>query len=202
MAEKFDPYVRVIQSVLDLDDKDVYQKARYSLLHKIVSDASHSSTNKWRYRHPDFYWSHGAVAELVRRYAPDMGPPCGDSFFLNVGRNETARAIFHQEHVVPTKVVIDHLLGLRDPGSSELERILEAAVTVCIVTREENGRLLKDAMPLPTDFMNDRWARYRTPKDKGTAIHISPYSCAWKGKVMTFSPRCDPGDLKGAPQIG
>jgi hypothetical protein len=188
MGEHILFYANAIQAVLSIDDHKVYPSCRSSLLHKIIQDASCSSTNKERYRSPAFYWSLGAVSNLVNCYNNTITDPWPDQFSVVVDKE--ARKKLRQEHVVPTGLVIRHLLSLARPNSYQIMNVLNIASTVCIVTPDENRRLFKAKMPPNEDFMTNKWARYRAPKE-GNPIRISRYSCKWIGETMTFSPRPD-----------
>jgi hypothetical protein len=184
-------YAAAIQFVLSIDEGAVYEKCRYSLLHKIIQDATYSSTDKWRYRHPDFYWSFGAVEYLAdlagkvfdRKLAPDR-------LYLELPDGSNARARLRQEHVVPTGVIISHLLHLDFRNQHEVAAVLECARTVCIVTDEENSRLHKNRMPPEQpNFLVDKWSRYEFPRDKKDKIEVSPYSSTWQNNTITFVRR-------------
>ena len=191
-------YVAAIHGVLRFERDRVYKSCQYSLLHKIIQDATYSSTNGWRYRHPNFFWSTGAIDDLAQLSGVEVGDTDLERYEFALPDPVEARGLLHQEHVVPTGVAIRRLLDLEAPVDEQVASILEVARTVCIVTRDENRRLHKTKMPpQQPDFMCDKWARYRYPRE-GLPIKISPYACEWQGTTIIFTRR-PPNELEDAP---
>jgi hypothetical protein len=191
-------YVAAIQSVLRFERNRVYKNCQYSLLHKIFQDATYSSTNEWRYRHPNFFWSIDAIDHLAQFSGVEVGDTAAERYEFELPDPVAAREFLRQEHIVPTGVVIRRLLDLDAPPDEQVASILENARTVCIVTRDENRRLHKTKMPpKQSNFIRDKWARYRYPRE-GLPIKISPYACGWQGTEIIFTRR-HPNELEGAP---
>ncbi len=184
-------YASAIYGILKMNEESIYENCRNSLLHKIIQDASFSSTSTWRYRHPDFYWSVEAVKLLAGFAKVPIAGPLPDQLQLTLPDQKEARSRLRQEHVVPTGLVIKHLLENPKLSINEIFEILNCARIVCVVTRDEDKRLDKTKMPEEKDFLESQWARYDHPKT-GNKIEVSPYSCAeWfgKGASVTFKPR-------------
>jgi hypothetical protein len=183
-----DPFVRVIQHILELPESAGYKQWRYSLIHKVISDATHSSTGKWRYRRPEFFWSEEAVELLERGKRREAG---GDPARPSAVLAPEWRKQLRQEHVVPTSVVINHLLGLSSPEPEAIAKALQSARLVCVVTKQEDGRLHKKAMPPGhEDFFAEPWARYDHPK-KGPRIARSKLSGSWTRDQVDFIGRLE-----------
>jgi hypothetical protein len=190
-----------IKAVLQMNEKEVYPGCRYSLLHKVISDLTYSSTPTERYTRKEFYWSWDAIRKLMNRE--------GDGK-LNVDREDTRIVLtarftnnkrLHKEHVVPTGLIIRYLLEADDWSDEDIDKAIDYARTVCIVSGTENGRLLRKAMPPASgSFWDDRWARYAHPKDEGKPIYVSPYFCNWTKDAIVFLRR-DEYEMKGVPTL-
>lgn len=89
---------------------------------------------------------------------------------------------FRHDHAVPRKIVLGHVLS-PDVRNDEdyLRDIFEKALVGVILTKEEDGTVLKDSMPLSLanksleDFTAiDKWARYK-------AENIKVFRVGWQG---------------------
>jgi hypothetical protein len=196
------PYVNAVKIILQITDSDnVYKECRYSLLHKVISDATHSSTPTLRYKQPYFYWSRGAVDAFLKRYHPMAinwaAPP--PRIVVTLPKSFSNEKLLHKEHIVPTGKVIHKLLGLVTPTDDEIDRLLEHAFAVCIIEKNEDARLHRTEMPQGhEDFMTNRWARYSYPRKGGGPIRVSPFRCDWNDQTVTFTLR-DVAEMDGVP---
>ena len=70
---------------------------------------------------------------------------------------------FIHEHVVPKKLIIEHLMSLENPSQESVKRILVACCIAVVVTVEQDRKLdelgLRSKMPEGSDI-NNPWARY------------------------------------------
>jgi hypothetical protein len=187
-------YIRAIREILKIDDGAVYKDCRYSLLHKIISDATYSSTPLERYTRPEFFWSVNAINTLLDLDKKMHLEQLGEEFQVELP--EKPGSILRKEHVVPTSVVIKYLLNLAEPSDERVKHAFECARVVCVITRAENSQLSKKDMPGEMVFMEDNWsgednwARYRQPKF-GEAITVSDFSCqrVGGGRTLKFTRR-------------
>lgn len=82
---------------------------------------------------------------------------------------ERSRKQLRHEHVVPKKVVIDILFGLKKPTPESVREILDKYLIGVVVTKEEEDRLnVEYSKSMPEEFGNkkselfqDPWLRYR-----------------------------------------
>jgi hypothetical protein len=76
---------------------------------------------------------------------------------------------FIHEHVVPKKLIIEHLMSLENPSQESVKHILEACCIAVIVTVEQDKKLnklgLRSKMPEGCDISNP-WARYEKAEIK------------------------------------
>lgn len=69
------------------------------------------------------------------------------------------------EHIVPKKVIIEKICGLKSPTKPKIREILERYCIGCVVTRDEDKELNKAGLraQMPAGWNgDDPWARYKS----------------------------------------
>ncbi len=76
---------------------------------------------------------------------------------------DNTKGLIH-EHIVPRKIIIDHIMNMKTPSEVELFDYLEKNCIGVVVTKEEDKQLnkagLNRKMPVEWDGQ-DPWARYK-----------------------------------------
>ena len=94
-----------------------------------------------------------------------------------LGMKDNTKTLCH-EHIVPKKVIIDKILALKSPTKPKVNEILERYCIGCVVTRDEDKKLIKaglrSAMPGNWDGV-DPWARYKNVGIKVVELHDVPH---------------------------
>jgi hypothetical protein len=192
-------FVRAIQSILAINPEQVYPNCRNSLLHKIFQDATYRATSEWKHRHPSFYWSIGAVEALKKLKNVQVTNGPDGELLLTFEDVKEAHKLLRHEHIIPTGLVIRHLLSLNEPSYNTIINVLNnGSRIVCIVTPDENKRLHKTKMPTEHSRWAEGspeqiWERYISPRNaEGGEIFISQYSCSsWDNNELTLDQSND-----------
>lgn len=116
-------------------------------------------------------------------------------------KQERSRKRLRHEHVVPKKVVIDMLFGLKKPTAVSLREILDKYLIGVVVTKEEDDRLnVEYGKSMPEEFGNkksesfqDPWLRYRKC---GIKVRVMPQQIE---ALLKFLPKINsPKPISGS----
>lgn len=118
-----------------------------------------SNKNIWDFVYRYSITCTSEVPVSVKKYKNNEKEPTKD--VIKNGENFIFRDIFHDEHIIPVKVIVEKLIHLEELTYENVEKILDN-IYICRILKEED-RKIKEKSNRPFDFeivKNQIYAKY------------------------------------------
>ena len=105
-----------------------------------------SDKNIWDFTYRDTVLCTSKNPVSVKQYIGSNKEPLKDenTNFLNGGQKFIFRNIFHDEHIIPIKIIIQELFGLEELSYDKVEEVLNK-ICVCRILKEEDRKISRTA---------------------------------------------------------
>ncbi len=170
------------------------EQAKYDIVHKIAWEWTEGQTTSTKY-YGCRYWSKAAFEEKFEKVE-------GSEKTWKYSKKNVDG--LRHEHVVPKKLFIEYIWRLvknkEEVNVEELLKLMNNNLLACVVTKDEDGKLIKDKLPAQLEDnvvfieefekIKNPWARYEIAQAKGEMSEI--YEIEWLGnKQVKIEKRKD-----------